>query len=156
MAYSHYWKRPQIIRAEIFERILKDFELVLQAVRQRGILIRGWDGTGNPVFDESEIRFNGMRILNQEHETFSLQRIYQPVEWEKPDGQGRYFGFCKTALKPYDLLVCITLISAKHHYPEMEIFSDGEDADWRGARQMAQWVVGYGMNFRLDKIEVRT
>ena len=45
---------------------------------------------------------------------------------------GKYFDFCKTAHKPYDLAVGLVLLLALHHAPEiMSVSSDGDwDSEW--------------------------
>lgn len=46
------------------------------------------------------------------------------------------FDFCKTARKPYDLAVCLVLLSMKRHAPKsVSLSSDGDwDAEWTEAR----------------------
>jgi hypothetical protein len=45
------------------------------------------------------------------------------------------WNFCKTARKPYDLLVCCALISLANNYPEkvFSFSSDGHFQDWQPA-----------------------
>ena len=67
------------------------------------------------------ICFNGAERIGLDHETFVLQRFNK-----EPLGN-----FCKTARKPYDLLVCATLILADHYAPQcLDIGSDGGVDDW--------------------------
>ena len=57
------------------------------------------------------------------HETFHLTR--------KDSGN---FNFCKTARKPYDLMVCAVLFLAKYHFKDkIKISSDGDMNDWTPA-----------------------
>lgn len=92
------------------------------------------------------------------HETFSLPRIYEPADWEKEfaeeyakdDPYGRYFAFCKTAYKPYDLAVTCCLIIAQHYLDGyIKITSDGTAEQWFDSKQLCQMVLGYGLEFKL-------
>jgi len=105
------------------------------------IEIRGWDGSGEPQFTDDTIGFNGNEHQmvdgeeqNLSHETFRLDRTYHPESWERPEKEGGYGQFCKTARKPYDLLVCGVLILLKYYFPKSEVSSDGNYEDWKAAR----------------------
>jgi hypothetical protein len=53
------------------------------------------------------------------------------------------FDFCKTARKPYDLIVCGALIvAAKHASEYVKVSSDGEVSDWRPALKWVKSVLG--------------
>ena len=86
------------------------------------------------------------------HETFLLTKSIRshlgtPNE---PQANGKYFDFCKTAYKPYDLAVNITLIIAKHHLGEqIVVSSDGELAQWKDSMTICQHFLGYGADFKL-------
>ena len=86
-----------------------------------------------PEVSNEMIRFNG--VADEGHETFILFKK-KPKGQDGGDGQGRYFYFCKTARKPYDLAVCLVLLSlANHATKSMKITSDGDwDGDWTDAR----------------------
>lgn len=58
------------------------------------------------------------------HETFSLTREYVDA-----------FAFCKTARKPYDLMVKACLILYKYFFPYVTISSDGDEEDWMDAKK---------------------
>lgn len=78
------------------------------------------------------------------HEDFYVSRVMKPGDWQIEDAQrtarkhGKkripasylFFECCKTARKPYDLLVCGALMALKYHFPNVEISSDGTAADW--------------------------
>ena len=86
------------------------------------------------------------------HETFSLEQKMHPESWQKPDEQGRYFNFCKTAYKPYDLAVTVALVIAKHYLGDaIEVSSDGEMKDWQDAKDICEHFLGYGADFTLPK-----
>ena len=52
--------------------------------------------------------------------------------------------FCKTAQKPYDVVVCAALLAIKHHQRDnVEICSDGEfDDEWQPAYQLYRNATG--------------
>lgn len=84
------------------------------------------------------------------HETFHFSRMLKPQTWEKPEN-GRYFAFCKTAFKPYDLAVTAFLVIAKHHLGDRLIVrSDGDEDHWQDARWLCELELGYGLAFQLD------
>ena len=59
-----------------------------------------------------------------------------------PEPLGR--DFCKTARKPYDVVVCAALLAIKHHQGDnVEIHSDGEfDDEWQPAYQLYRKATG--------------
>lgn len=124
--------------------------------RDRAIRICGGLGEGEPVFNEDEVWFNGDAERGLDHETFWLVRdidieIKSYLEYykerygvrsieearemglyfPKPDEDGYYFNFCKTARKPYDFFVCAVLILAKIHFGDrIKVSTDGTLEDW--------------------------
>jgi len=102
------------------------------------------------------------------HETFNLPCEIEKSDWQKPISKishynangkpvynnpkeiGRYFEFCKTAYKPYDLAVIICLIIAKHHLKEeIIVSSDGRIDTWKDGMLICQKILGYGLDFTL-------
>jgi hypothetical protein len=132
MGYTHYYKlnRAALTPAEL----AKGFELAAKEIRSlkqylpKEIKIKGGLGTDLAVINDEEIRFNGDAEHDLDHETFSVKRDTHP---SYPD---RDRGFCKTARKPYDVLVCCALISLKRHLRGAFSFtSDGDRDDWASA-----------------------
>ena len=80
------------------------------------------------------------------HETFMLERKFEPAEWQKPGKKGLYFNFTKTARKPYDLLVCLVMI-AMHQTVPCSLGSDGNAEDWEGALETYNKVFGTSLTF---------
>jgi len=71
------------------------------------------------------------------------------IKNEKPT-VGKFFNFCKTAYRPYDLAVTAFLIIAKHHLGKrILVHSDGEIKDWWDAATICQNAFGYGHDFKL-------
>jgi len=84
------------------------------------------------------------------YESFFLPRVFEVGQWQKPDEQGLFFAFCKTAYRPYDLAVQVCLVIAAHHLgAEIAVSSDGSMEEWQDAIALCQEVLGYGGEFRL-------
>lgn len=94
------------------------------------------------------------------HETFAFPRSLSPSKkpvqkiayydigrkpiYNEPIKVGKYFDFCKTAFKPYDLAVTVFLVIAKHHLgSKIVVESDGELQHWVDAVIMCYNVLGY-------------
>jgi len=86
------------------------------------------------------------------HETMAFERIMTLQKWDEPKANGLYFEFCKTAFKPYDLAVIALLIIAKHYLKEkIVVLSDGTEEQWFDGKLLCNQVLGYGLDFTLDK-----
>jgi hypothetical protein len=88
------------------------------------------------------------------HETFKLAQAMgtSHMGLSRTLKNGKYFDFCKTAYKPYDLAVNVVLIIAKHYLgSRILVMSDGESKDWQDGRMLCQRFLGYGSDFRLDR-----
>lgn len=86
-----------------------------------------------------------------EYETFMIERVFEPQSWEMPDELGRWFAFCKTAYRPYDLIVTAVLVAFKHHFPEIRVSSDGKEKDWIDGKILCNNTLGYGLDFTVEK-----
>jgi len=82
------------------------------------LVICGGQGRDEPKFDLDGIWFNGNESKNLDHETFSIER------------ERHNWNFCKTARKPYDLLVVACLIAA-NEILGYDVSSDGEWEEWK-------------------------
>lgn len=156
MGYTHYWKyAPSKIKDT--EVLRKKFKQASNQVKKfagtvsnakagmfsgdithKPFKLRGGLGEGVPVFNETEIWFNGDGAASLDHETF---KIY----WgdDKND-------FCKTARKPYDLVVCFALLTFAEILPEVFSFSsDGnmEDEEWKLACEYYEGTTGQKPKF---------
>ncbi len=86
-----------------------------------------------------------------DYETFVFARVFNAQNWQVPEN-GKYFDFCKTAFRPYDLAVIIFLIIAKHHLKDkIEVSSDGEDEHWTDGKVFCGVYLGYGADSFLNK-----
>lgn len=114
MGYTHYWKSNQDnkLKPEHWLNIIHHTRLSLidqfpQIKIERVHITNAF------------IEFNGLD--NQGHEDFWFTT------------QKTEFSFCKTARKPYDLLVVGVLLLANHYAPnEWIITSDGTKQEWQG------------------------
>ena len=88
------------------------------------------------------------------HETFRIDRDWKPEKWQKNWQKEGIFRCCKTAYKPYDVLVTACLIALAHHFPDVvRVTSDGESRDWQDARDLCSHALGYGKDFCLPQEE---
>lgn len=123
MGYTHYWTVTKTPDLPARQRLAAD---VAELIDRLGIDVAfEFDKPSTrPVVSADMIRFNG--IGEAGHETFML-------DWTDPRGD-----FCKTARKPYDLLVAATLLLARYYTAGQQAFSfssDGESADFEEARR---------------------
>jgi len=143
MGYTHYWtyNPNEILNTEELRR---KFRVAVQTIDQahkiikkrKYCVIRGGLGEGTPMINESQVWFNGDEKKGLDHETFD-------IKWF-PSG-GSVNGFCKTARKPYDLLVCVSLLAFKHAFDNPDVFtfsSDGDNEDWEDAKDLITKIKG--------------
>ena len=150
MGYTHYWSHDENLDPSALIRALNDCREVAAAVQNRGIILRGPDGTGEPEVSELGIDLNGDG--EESHETFSF-----PIRGEDAQTAKRLYGcrwaFCKTARKPYDLAVCAMLLVFKHHLgDQVRLASDGRRRpdEWLPAERLVKDVLGYEVRFRAE------
>lgn len=147
MGYTHYWTfdpnkvtntndlRKRFKRASQY---VKGFVKFINADKSEVYRICGGLGTGKPIINDTELWFNGDASQKLDHETFS-------IHWSRPNLHGGYKDFCKTARKPYDLVVCFTLLVFAEIFPEaFEYSSDGTMADdeWKRAVELYEAFTG--------------
>jgi hypothetical protein len=150
MGYSHYWERPKELDQKQFINFSNDVRKIFKASMESRITLADGQGkTTEPLADDNVICFNGLGSYS--HETFFLPRIFEPLKWMKPSEAGLYFHFCKTNRKPYDLTVRAVLFAFKHHFKDAIVTSDGDDDSWSPAKILCQQLLGYGLDFKLDK-----
>lgn len=132
MGYTHYWTQTRdFTHAEMNEM----GEAIRAIIATSGVPIRGGRGTGEPEFTDDHISFNGQGPDN-DHETFYIQAVRElPYEGADPSRLG--WAFCKTAYKPYDIVVtaCLTYLQSDW---EFEVSSDGDIPDWTAGVELAQ------------------
>lgn len=121
MGYTHYWKakKSNATKFKAFSNTCKKlYENLPEFSKNAGgyyendkIEIANAIGKGNPEFNDTHIAFNG-KGDELAHESFII------------DNNNYDFNFCKTARKPYDLLVVACLIAA-YEILDYRFSSDG-------------------------------
>ena len=128
MGYTHYWrftKNPNEIdngekkfkkAVGLLKKCLAKVpaELDVPYYGKNTFKLAGGDGTGEPIFTDEVVCFNGF----DGDEDLSHETCYLALD--NPDGYD--FDFCKTAEKPYDVAVCLTLLCFKKAF--------GDDFNW--------------------------
>ena len=172
MGYTHYWKYDP--KSEEFQKgllmLLPDAKLIIDKAEARGIYVCGRGGT-SPV-TEGGIWFDGAAppgVLDQEeykHETFVMESSHPWLENQESDHDewlfesyqesGHHFEFCKTAQKPYDLVVGTILLRANHSFG-LDVSSDGDwetPDEWGGIRDFYREVFGEGARVPLGMTDL--
>lgn len=135
MGYTHYWQSTDSpVPAEAFGRLAMDCKgIIFPAAAERKIALGDASGNGKPLVSEGAIEFNGWAEDDDAYETFGLSASGL-----------RRFDFTKTAERPYDLIVCVVLLRAVHHYgASIGVSSDGSwDGEWIPARKLYAQLFG--------------
>lgn len=120
MGYTHYWKvKPKASKTK-YTAALKDIKAIVES-NETWVLLADLDGNAGTTPElKNGIAFNG--IGENSHESFILPKDvtdFQDCE------------FCKTAQKPYDVVVTACLaVLAFHLGKGIEVSSDGDKSDW--------------------------
>ena len=130
MGYTHYFPATRDLTAAEFAKIGEACRQIIKAAPADVRVVREFDQLDeSPEITGDFVAFNGPGEAG--HETFWLPRI--------KDG----FQFCKTAYKPYDVIVVACLIATDDIAPDaLEISSDGGRADWEAGLKLAQQALG--------------
>lgn len=150
MGYTHYWTQTRDFNEVEMRDICSAIRRIIKTAQKREVpcygginsedtvvpTICGFDGTGAPTLNKDEISFNGQGP-DFDHETF-----YFKAKRETPYPGGTLGGaFCKTARKPYDVVVtaCLTFLQADYGF---EVSSDGVMEDWDAGVRLAEEALG--------------
>jgi len=122
MGYTHYWTAKPVEQ--------DDWDALVEGARRAAALssvkiaLESDEPKIGPYFGDNTIRFNG---IGEEggHETFLIER------------EGSGWDFCKTARKPYDVIV-VAILAYAHAVLGWEVSSDGSSADWRSGIALAK------------------
>ena len=133
MGYTHYWElNPNGKKKDLSGCLGKIKEVILQ---HADIIQYEEDKAKLPLVSNKLIRFNG--IGNDGHETFYFEYPPKKKVSYSVDDDGFIFAFCKTARKPYDIVVCKCLLILKEYLKEdMKLSSDGDwncEDEWKPA-----------------------
>ena len=132
MGYTTYFEQNRSFTEVEWNELTRILPLI---ITESGVTI--CDGHGDPestpVIDDNEIAFNGCDDYS--HETFYITKALYPE-----------FNFCKTACKPYDIVVCAFLTVINEIAPDaLKISSDGNSEDWSTGVLLASKVMGKDM-----------
>ncbi len=137
MGYTHYWYTPDDLDLPAYRRGVLDAARILQA---SPVPLADFKGDGEkPEINERRIAFNGRD--DDAHETcdFDLDPLNSPDAWRA--GDGRLFNFCKTAHKPYDVVVVAVLATIHARCPGLDVSSDGGPDDWTKGVDLARRIL---------------
>ena len=148
MGYTHYWclnKKSEEANGSNeptrFGEAVNDMEKIVSASR---VLLAGWDGEGDPEIFVDQVSFNG--IGDDGHESFAFQRFgtgEKGLGPTSPEDKDKDFAFCKTAKKPYDVVVTACLAVAAQVIDDgIEVSTDGEVEDWKEGAAFASRILG--------------
>ena len=136
MGYTHYWRLND--KANDVSAFIKTTAEMSRIIQSHQSIIAGGDGEGKPDLRPDVVIFNGQG--NDSYETF----LFQPYgNRPSPSGEGKDFAFCKTACKPYDIVVVACLaVAAENLGAGIEVSSDGDRYDWVEGVALASRVLG--------------
>lgn len=142
MGYTHYFPQSATIPQEAWDMFTDDVQKVLDTAQGMALTAFECDQPTKPAVAFPDlVRFNGLG--DQGHETFYLPRELELKEW---DEDGTRFHFCKTARKPYDVVVTAVLCLVAHHLPTyFELGSDGEPKEWLDGCALAASATGLAL-----------
>ena len=126
MGYTSYWNMTRNISERNFKKLtsdMKKIEAFVESITEptKAFSLHHANGEGNGVlYYSDQFCFNGDANIGADHESMHI-RLGANDSWT----------FCKTARKPYDLAVCLILISLKYHIRSTRVSSDGDNADWK-------------------------
>jgi hypothetical protein len=103
---------------------------ILAEAYKAGIVQYEWNDTKEPLVTDTVVQFNG--VGDNGHETF-----YFDIADTYKASDGQHFAFCKTARKPYDVVVMKVLIVLKYFLGDaVVVSSDGNfDEEWHETRE---------------------
>ena len=165
MGYTHYWhKKNEGHDQEIWDKFIADCKELYKNVPEHSLsagghyadsplLLNGCSRFKNATFNKNTVWFNGTAVKKRikrdsywenviperaseseeydlGHETFAIERT------------SKTGGFCKTARKPYDLMVTACLLLYSYHFDDATVETDGEEEDWAEAYKFIAQVFG--------------
>lgn len=154
MGYTHYWSSNSELDQKIWDRFIEDCNKLYKSMpsttsiaggyyKDSPLLLNGCTKYKHATFNKNVVHFNGTAVKERQlatngywkdiddlgHETFRLERT-------------NCNGFCKTARKPYDLMVTACLLLLAYHFgDQVDINSDGYEEEWREAFKFVGHVV---------------
>lgn len=128
MGYTHYFTNQKMQDEHLF----KEFTANVQKLVDNSpcaLRVEFNEPETVPYITDHAVKFNGLG--DEGHETFWYTRTDTD------------FQFCKTAYKPYDLIVVAVLALANYYFgDDIRISSDGGKGDWEAGIAYARKVTG--------------
>jgi len=100
MGYTHYYNLKSKASKKKWNEFVGECNILHNSLDHVAIKDGSGDTNTKPIFNTEAVCFNGDEVDDLCHETFYL------------DQNSTEFNFCKTARKPYDLMVMACLIAA--------------------------------------------
>ena len=138
MGYTHYWRQYDGFNSEKWDTLVQH-SLHLQDASPAKL--------ADVEMSDFQISFNG--VSPQNHETFTLDRAMPPPNLtDRLPEKDHFFSFCKTAQKPYDLMVMCVLLVANALEPDVITYAtDGAESDWQPAVDLVNKVCNLDVSF---------
>lgn len=136
MGYTHYWRKiesdPRSETLAEYRYALSNAKEVVRKYRGPSLLCFEYDEPQREPETEDGIQFNGKE--SDGHETFLLPEELSDLS---------DFDFCKTAMKPYDVVVVAVLATMAHFAPSvLRVTSDGSPDEWVEGCSLAGRILG--------------
>jgi hypothetical protein len=131
LGYTHYWNIANVSQHSTrWGHLFTDLGKIVKA---SPVPLGSWDGElPKPAVGDGKISFNGLG--DDSHETFQISS-------SNLDTDRRWF--CKTARKPYDIVVVACLATLKDIFgDECSVSSDGGRDEWADGVLFASGVLG--------------
>ena len=140
MGYTHYWRQYDGFNSDKWDTLVQH-SLYLQAAVYSSAKL------ADVEMSDFQISFNG--VSPQNHETFTLDRAMPPPNLtDRLPEKDHFFSFCKTAQKPYDLMVMCVLLVANDLEPDVITYAtDGAESDWQPAVDLVNKVCDLDVSF---------
>jgi len=120
MSTTYYWYRPRELDRDAFQAWADDCRKIIEdAASQQGgpsVIVRGEDGSGDPVVTPDVIAFNSDAAAGLDFEPFVVRRIMKKEFRDRTDEEGRIFRFCKVAGRPYQRIVAPCLAAFEKRF----------------------------------------
>lgn len=139
MGYTHYWefKKPAKGEADKTEKTYQS------AIKQCARIVKAYyavnGGLSGFTAHTPIAKYGGLQVNGKgddAHEPFSMR------EYFKQNLEDNGGDFCKTARKPYDIVVVACLIVLKHRLKDLIVVSsDGYTDDWEEGLRLAKNVL---------------
>jgi len=150
MGYTHYYSLNKEQTQAKWDKFVEDVKTVKKHLPKHSnssggyylespLFLNGCYRNKDAIFNSEKILFNGGDVPAnervEEEDGFFKEEELSHETFFLDNRSDRHF--CKTARKPYDLMVQCVLILAKHHFKkDFSFSSDGEIEDWLEAYKL--------------------